>query len=229
MGDHLVASGQRGSRCEGALSLQEPHAMTEIAKSASNKNDSPPAKARKREQESQARHATVNGRVSERDTALVYDPWTRASQVSMIGVFVIALLWCAYVAQPVIVPVLLAWTIATIVLPLVRWLNQCGAPRVLAVLAVTMLLLAIFACLLVLLSTPVAYWLGRASEVGALLKQKLQTMSQPLTLLEELQKSLNTIGAGSGQPTLKVEQSATVATTIFSILTPAVSQFILFI
>jgi len=201
--------------------------MTEIAKSASNKNGSPASQARKREQELQARHETVNQ--NGRDAALVYDPWTRASQVSMIGVFVIALLWCAYVAQPVIVPVLLAWTIATIVLPLVRWLNQRGAPRVLAVLAITMLLLAIFACLLVLLSTPVAYWLGRASEVGALLKQKLQTMSQPLALLEELQKSLNTIGAGSGQPTLKVEQSATVATTIFSILTPAVSQFILFI
>jgi predicted PurR-regulated permease PerM len=203
--------------------------MTEIAKSATNKNDTPPAKARKREQNFPARQEPVNGAVNERDMALGYDPWTRASHVSMIGVFVVSLLWCAYVAQPVIVPVLLAWTIATIVLPLVRWLNQRGVPHVLAVLAVTGLLLAIFACLLVLLSTPVAYWLGRASEVGALLKQKLQTMSQPLALLGELQKSLNAIGAGSGQPALKVEQSATVATTIFSILTPAVSQFILFI
>jgi predicted PurR-regulated permease PerM len=43
-----------------------------------------------------------------------------------------------------------------------------------------------------------------------------------------LQKTLNVIGAGGKR--LKVEQqSATVVTTIFSILTPAVSQFILFI
>jgi predicted PurR-regulated permease PerM len=146
----------------------------------------------------------------------------------MIGVFIIALLWCAYVAQPVIVPVLLAWTIATIVLPLVRWLNQRGAPRIVAVLAVTVLLVAVLACLLVLLSTPIAYWLGRATEVGGLIRQKLETMTQPLALLGELQKSLNAIGAG--QPVLKVEQqSASAVTTIFAVLTPAVSQFILFI
>ena len=90
------------------------------------------------------------------------------------------------------------------------------------------MLVAVIVSLLVLLSTPVAYWLGRASEVGGLIKQKLQTISQPLALLDELRKALNLIGAG--EPTLKVEQqSATVVTTIFSILTPAVSQFILFI
>ena len=57
-------------------------------------------------------------------------------------------------------------------------------------------------------------------------------MTQPLALLQELQKSLNAIGAGggAGQPTLKVEQqSASVVATIFSVLTPAVSEFILFI
>jgi predicted PurR-regulated permease PerM len=37
------------------------------------------------------------------------------------------------------------------------------------------------------------------------------------------------IGSGGGAPVLKVEQSATVFTTILSILTPAVSQFVLFI
>ena len=46
--------------------------------------------------------------------------WHRASQIALIGLLVIALLWCAYVAQHVIVPVLLAWTIATIVLPIVE-------------------------------------------------------------------------------------------------------------
>jgi predicted PurR-regulated permease PerM len=44
-----------------------------------------------------------------------------------------------------------------------------------------------------------------------------------------MRKTLNGIGAGSGEPALKVEQQATVVTTIFSVLTPAVSQFILFI
>ena len=96
-------------------------------------------------------------------------------------------------------------------------------------LLVTVLLVAVIVSLLALLSTPVAYWLGRATRVGALIKQKLQTMNQPLALLDELRKALNA-HRRAASATLKVEQqSATVVTTIFSILTPAVSQFILFI
>src|SRR5689334_4018422 len=125
------------------------------------------------------------------ETSTPVDAWQRGSQIAVIGLFVIALLWCLYVAQPVIVPVLLAWAIATIVLPVVKWLQEHGLPRVLAAILVTLSLLLVIVSLLALLSTPVAYWLGRATEIGALIKQKLQSMGQPLALLDELQKALN--------------------------------------
>ena len=159
---------------------------------------------------------------------LAVDAWARASQIAVVGLFVIALLWCCYVAQPVIVPVLLAWAIATIVLPIVTWIHERGVPRVLAAILVTLLLFCILVSLLGLLSTPVAYWLGRATEIGTLIKQKLQNMGQPLVLLEELQKAVSAIG--TGESPLRVEaQQSTLVGTIFSILTPAVSQFILFL
>jgi predicted PurR-regulated permease PerM len=155
------------------------------------------------------------------------DAWARASQIAAVGLFVIALLWCAYVSQPVLVPVLLAWAIATIVLPIVKWMGDRRVPRVLAAILVTLFLFLIIVCLLALLSTPVAYWLGRATEIGTLIKQKLQTMGQPLALIDEVQKALHAIG--SGESTLRVEQQSTLVGTIFSILTPALSQFILFL
>jgi predicted PurR-regulated permease PerM len=124
------------------------------------------------------------------------DAWARASQIAAVGLFVIALFWCAYVSQPVLVPVLLAWAIATIVLPIVKWIGDRGVPRVLAAILVTLFLFLIIVCLLALLSTPVAYWLGRATEIGTLIKQKLQSMGQPLALIDELQKALNAIGSG---------------------------------
>lgn len=159
-----------------------------------------------------------------------FDRWARASQVALIGLFIIAVLWCTYVASPVIVPVLLAWVIATIVLPTVTWLCEHKVPRVIAVIAVTLALVVMIVCLLILLSTPVTFWLGRATELSVLIKQKLQTMNQPLALLDEARKALNAIAVNGNQPALKVEQeSATVVTTIFTVLTPAVSQFILFI
>ena len=207
--------------------------MTHISEPSAAENGTASEKTKKSgkpEREASARtEAARNGKSGASALNDTFDAWTRASQISLIGLFVIALLWCGYVAQPVIVPVLLAWAIATIVLPLVKWMQERGVPRVLAAVAVTLLLVMLIVSLLVLLSTPVAYWLGRATEIGALIKQKLQTMTQPLALLEEVQKALNVIGAG-GKPALKVEQqSATVVTTIFSILTPAMSQFILFI
>jgi predicted PurR-regulated permease PerM len=98
-------------------------------------------------------------------------------------------------------------------------------------IAVTIALALAIAFLLVLLATPVSLWLGRASEVGVLLQQKLKSMNQPLAVLEEVRKALNAIGAGvgsGGAPALKVEQqSEAMVTTIFSIVTPAVSQFVL--
>ena len=206
--------------------------MTHAGKPMASKPASPQPKPRRSEREGSGRtDADADRRPAQNGNdmpAWRADGWLRASQVSLVGLFAIAVLWCAYVAQPVIVPVLLAWAIATIVLPGVRWLQDRGIPRILAVLMVTVLLVTLIVGLLVLLSTPVAYWLGRATEVGALLKQKVQSMSQPLALLEEVRKALNLIGAG--EATLKVEQqSATVVTTIFSVMTPAVSQFILFI
>lgn len=157
------------------------------------------------------------------------DTLTRATQIATIGLFVIAAIWCTYVAKPVIVPVLLAWVIATIVLPLVNALATRRMPRVLASALVTLMLLLLIAGLLLLLSTPVTYWIGRASEVGSLIKAKLQTFNQPLELLQDLQKSLNAIGT-AGQSMIKVDASTgTVVETIFSALTPAVSQALLFI
>ncbi len=197
-----------------------------------DKNGTAAAKAKKSEREMTPRETAAMRDAEASVSARALEPadmLARASQVAAVGLFIIALVWCAYVAHPVIVPVLLAWVIATIVLPLVTWMQERRVPRVLASVAVTLLLVALIVSLLALLSTPVAYWLGRATEVGALIKNKLQSMNQPLALLEELQKALNVIGAG-GQPALKVEQqSATVVGTIVSILTPAVSQFILFI
>ena len=61
-----------------------------------------------------------------------------------------------------------------------------------------------------------------------LIKQKLQTMSQPLALLEEVRKSLNAIRGGEGDRQGRAA-IGDVVTTIFAVLTPAVSQFILFI
>jgi predicted PurR-regulated permease PerM len=155
--------------------------------------------------------------------------WRRAGQVSTIGIFVIALTWVMYAAQHVVIPVLLAWTIATIVLPIVKGLERIYVPRLIAAIAVTAFLLFLLSLLILLLSAPIVYWLGRATEIAALLREKLVSFTQPLALLEELRTGLNVIGAGESRP-LKVEaQSTSMVATLVAVVTPAISQFLLFI
>ena len=155
--------------------------------------------------------------------------WRRLSQMATVGLFVIALLWSAYVAEQVLVPVLLAWAIATIVLPIVTFVQARGVPHVAASILITLLLLTFILGLLIALSAPLAYWVGRASYVGALLHEKLQSFTQPVALLSELHKGLNAIGSG-GSPVLQVEQQPTsIVTGILSVLRPAIAQFVLFL
>jgi predicted PurR-regulated permease PerM len=195
--------------------------MTRVAK---RKNGAPQANEKGFERELAAAH---NGEPAA--TALAaFDPRARASQIALVGLFVIALFWCAYVARPVIVPLVLAWVIATTVLPVVKWMQAWHLPRVAAAIAVTTALALLIVSLLALLSAPISIWLGRATELGMLIQHKLQGMNEPLAALEEIRKALNTIGAGGAQPVLKVEQqSGTVVTTIVSVATPAIGQFVL--
>src|SRR5262245_26194222 len=71
------------------------------------------------------------------------DLWSRATQVATIGLFILALLWSAQVSQPVLVPVLLAWVIATILLPVVQLLQERNVPRVLSAILLAAASLAV--------------------------------------------------------------------------------------
>jgi predicted PurR-regulated permease PerM len=156
------------------------------------------------------------------------DPWMRAAQVAIIGLFVIAILWSAHVSQAVLVPILLAWVIATMLLPVVRFMHERKIPRVLSAIVLTVAFVAVVASVILLLATPATYWLGRATELGALLREKFQMLNQPLALLDEVRRTLSSI-TSSEPDALKVEQpSPNVVTTTFAVLAPAVSQFVLF-
>ena len=200
--------------------------MTQISKPTLG----PQPKDKRAEREAAARSETKGVRNGEpvAPVLAIHDPWLRASQVALIGLFVIALLWCAYIARPVIVPLVLAWVIATVLLPIVKWLEKRRIPRVVAAILVTAALTMVIVALLGLLSSPFSVWIGRATELGAVVQTKLRTMSEPLAAVEEIRKTLNAIGAGGAQPALKVEQqSDPVVTTIFSVVAPAISQFVL--
>ena len=140
------------------------------------------------------------------------------------------MLWAAYVAQPVVVPVVLAWTIATIVLPARALDAGPRPPRALAVVIVALALIALIVTLLAVLSTPVTYWLGRASRVRRADAAEAADDDPAAGHAGRGSQGAERHHASSGEGGIKVEtQSGTLVTTIVGVLTPAVSQFILFI
>lgn len=106
---------------------------------------------------------------------------------------------------PVLVPVLLAWVIATIFHPVVRFLQEHKVSRALTAVLITAGLAALMVGVLLLLATPVTYVVGRAADLGALLMEKFQLLSQPLALMDEMRRTLSSI-TSSEPAALKVEQ-----------------------
>lgn len=156
------------------------------------------------------------------------ETWQLIANVSVTGLFALAVLAALFFMKEVAVPVILAWVVANILLPVVAWMERRGVPRVVAVIVATLALITILVTVVTLLSLPLTYWLGRATELGALLREKLQLMSQPLTFLKEM---LSAVGqaTGEGGGALHVQENTNIVGGIIAILTPAVSQSILFL
>ncbi len=180
---------------------------------------------------SQARQRTIEAerpdKTPEQRTAA--ETWQLIADVSVSGLFVLAILAALYFMKEVIVPVILAWVVANILRPVVAWLEQRGLPRVPSVMAVTLAMLAVLLTVITLLSLPLTYWLGRATELGAMIRAKLQSMAGPLDVLRELSSA---IGQATGQAPgtgLHVEETTNIVSGIIAFLTPAVTQGILFL
>lgn len=156
---------------------------------------------------------------------------TIATQIAVIGLFMLAVLIALYVARGVAVPVILAIIVGTILAPLIAWLERRRVPRVVSTILIVLVLFSLLTFLAVALTAPFADWIGRASELGALLRSRLQNFREPIAALQDLYSSLQSIGGGGdAAQAIKIEASpnASIVETAISILTPALSQLLIF-
>jgi small-conductance mechanosensitive channel len=68
--------------------------------------------------------------------------WNWAVRISVVGLFVVALVVIAFEMASVVVPVLLAWVVAMVLLPVVDGLERRGLPRALTSIVLVILLIA---------------------------------------------------------------------------------------
>jgi len=157
------------------------------------------------------------------------DLWGWAIRVSIVGLFVIAVGMVLYTLGHVIVPLVLAWVFATMLLPIVDGLSRRGVPRPLAALAVTFALLLVIALLLAILTVPASYWVGRADELGDLLRQKFELVRRPLDMLEHLGAAVSELSSRSSGPSVRVDTGSGMMGAIFGVLTPLVDEVLILV
>lgn len=180
--------------------------------------------------DARARSPDVEKLDTEAETRSAAENWQMIANVSTTGIFALILLAALYLMKEVVVPVILAWVVANILSPVVAWLEERKINRGAAVGLVTLAIVSVLISVVLLLSLPLTYWLGRATELSALIKTKLQSMSQPLDFLKEVSTAVaQATGGGGGGTGLHVEESSNIVRSIVSVMTPAVTQGILFL
>lgn len=125
------------------------------------------------------------------------------------GLFIMALLACAYVARSVILPIVLAFLLKLLLQPVMRMFERIRVPRVIASLVVVALVLALLGGVGELLSGPAASWGKRLPQALPRLEQRLRVVSQPVdklnAMVEHAQKAVSNNG---GKPTAPVSAAA---------------------
>jgi predicted PurR-regulated permease PerM len=157
------------------------------------------------------------------------ESWNWAVRISVVGLFVVALAGIAYSMASVVVPVLLAWVIAMVLLPVVDGLERQGLSRALTSTVLVILLIASMLVIVGVLTVPLTYWVRRTSEFGALVKERLQTLGNPLAFFEEISNALSQV-TGEDQSASAVNlSSSNIVTAILSVLTPLATQTLIFV
>ena len=156
------------------------------------------------------------------------DAWGWAERVSVIGLFVLAICYAAFVTQEILVPVILAWVVGAILRPLVERAEGFGVPRIVAVITAALVALLTLLCIIGLLSTPFTYWIGRTTELVSLIEDKLKLLSHPLAIFDAIDRALDQISGGTARISVPSFDTSSIMRSIIATLTPVVTEFILF-
>jgi predicted PurR-regulated permease PerM len=150
--------------------------------------------------------------------------WTDAARFATVGIFVLLALAAIELARPVLLPAVSGIVLGLMLGPLANRASKLGIPNIVTSLFLLGMVLALFYLAVVLLAAPVIEWIGKAPEVGSLLRQKLAFLDRPLASIEGLRKAITPQGDA-----LKVDTGTNLLAPVLTIVTPAIGQIVIFI
>jgi predicted PurR-regulated permease PerM len=109
----------------------------------------------------------------------------RWAHVSVIGIFVILVIVCLYLASPVMIPLAAALLVSFALAPLQRPVVRRGVPAPLLAAVALIALVSVGTLAVVAVSTPAMDWLDRAPRVTSQLRDKFQPLIDSFVSLEK--------------------------------------------
>jgi predicted PurR-regulated permease PerM len=151
--------------------------------------------------------------------------WRTAAQAAGIGLFILLFGAFLHLARALLLPIVSALVIATMLSPISSRVARHHVPHWLFAALVVALFVVLLNLAIVLLSAPVIEWIGKAPEIAATIRNKLQILERPIAALRDLQ---NVISRGKGGASgLEIDITNFVQPGL-SLLTPAIGQLVLF-
>jgi predicted PurR-regulated permease PerM len=150
--------------------------------------------------------------------------WRTASQAATIGIFVILFIAALDLARVMLLPATSAFVIGSMLGPLSTRARAYGIPPLIAAIVLWLLVVVVFYGAIILLAAPALDWIGKAPEIGRIVKEKLQVLERPLSALQDLRNAVLPKGENSrfGFDIANFVQPA------LTIVTPAVGQIFVF-
>jgi predicted PurR-regulated permease PerM len=124
--------------------------------------------------------------------------WAQDARTIFQGILcTIAVLACLYIAQDIVLPVVLALVLKLLLQPLVGLLDRSYIPRPAGALIAIAVLLSVFVGLGMLLSSPAAQWVSELPQTWPQLQLKFAFIKDPV---EHVQRTLDDMGLQLGSP-----------------------------
>ncbi|MEA2933634.1 MAG: hypothetical protein QOD74_280 [Variibacter sp.] len=154
--------------------------------------------------------------------------WEALSHFAIVGMAFIAMVGALYFGRSIIMPVVAGLIIGVTLSPLMKFAASYKVPHAVTALILVMVFFGLLYLAATLLVGAAADWLSRGPELGGIIKEKFRWIEGPLAGLKQATKTVSESG-GSPTPTVAVETgTATLAGQALSVVTPAISEFILF-
>jgi predicted PurR-regulated permease PerM len=164
---------------------------------------------------------------AEERVGLAAIPWDITARVAIVGIFFLLACAALELGRTILLPVVSAIVIGFMLGPLVGLASRYRVPTWLSATLVMAIFVALLSLAITLLSAPVVEWIGKAPDVGHIIREKLQVFDRPLAALRDIRNAL-TPQAANNNDTLQIDIGPSLVAPALTVLTPAVGELIVF-